>query len=224
MKDSVRKLELKKLIQEYSFLLTDEVYKKEVINENQTDFLKAIHEKKIELGQIEDKPYQPENSEEKVNNEDSESSKGSDVDEDNVSENVEKNEDDENSEEQQGEQEGGGEDKKQKKSPKIKKLYREIVKNTHPDKTNSNEHVESYNRARSAYEKNDLIELYFVAISLDIDVELDENDLLNINETISSKRRELHNLEQSYLWLWYNAKTKEQRDMVVNLFINKSNK
>jgi hypothetical protein len=221
MKDNVRKLELKKLIQEYSFLLTDEVYKKEVINENQTNFLKAIHEKKIELGQIEDRPYQPENSEEKVNNEDSENSKDSDIDEDNVSENLEKNED---SEKQQDEQEGEDKNEKQKKSPKIKKLYREIVKNTHPDKTNSNEHVESYNRATSAYEKNDLIELYFVAIGLDIDVELDDNDLLNINETISAKRRELHNLEQSYLWLWYNAKTKEQRDMVVNLFINKSNK
>ncbi len=55
-------------------------------------------------------------------------------------------------------------------------------------------------------------------------MEINENNFLNINETISSKRRELHNLEQSYLWLWYNAKTKEQRDMVVNLFINKSNK
>ena len=57
MNDSVRKLELKKLIQEYNFLLTDEEYKNEVINENKEGFLKEIHEKKIELGLIENEPY-----------------------------------------------------------------------------------------------------------------------------------------------------------------------
>jgi len=217
MKDNVRKLELKKLIQEYNFLLTDEVYKKEVINETQSNFLKEIHEKKIELGLVEDKPYQPKSQITDSDESDSEHPKD---DEKKVISDTK-----ESGEKQVSDNdkiEIAGSEERVEKTSKIKKIYRKIVKKTHPDKTNSNEHVESYNKATSAYEKNDLIELYFISLNLDINIDLDEEDILNINETINKKRRELHNLEKSYLWLWYNAKTKEQRDMVVNLFINKN--
>lgn len=223
MKDNVRKLELKKLIQEYSFLLTDEVYKKEVINENQSDFLKEIHKKQIELGLIEDTPYEPEVKPEEEKLKDSENSKTNET-EVNSEDSEEDDSESEDLQNKKDEQVGDVENQHQKKTPKIKKIYREIVKKTHPDKTNSNKYVELYKRATSAYEKNDLIELYFISIELDIDIELGDEDILNINETINTKRRELHNLEKSYLWLWYNAKTKEQRDMVVNLFINKNKK
>ena len=206
MKDNVRKLELKKLIQEYNFLLTDEVYKKEVINETQSNFLKEIHKKKIELGLTEDKPYQPESQITDSDESDSEHPKD---DEKKVISDTK-----EGGEKQVSDNdkvEIAGSEEKVEKTNKIKKIYRQIVKKTHPDKTNSNEYVESYNKATSAYEKNDLIALYFISLNLDINIDLDEEDILNINKTINNKRRELHNLEKSYLWLWYNAKTKEQR-------------
>lgn len=204
MNDSVRKLELKKLIQEYNFLLTDEEYKNEVINENKEGFLKEIHEKKIELGLIENEPYKPE-AKEKLEEEDSE-----------------KNEEKKDEETKASDEESDNEIKKKSKLKKVKKVYREIVKKTHPDKTNSDEYIELYNKATEFYNKNELIELYFIAVELNIDVELEEEDINNISETIRNKRRELHNLEMSYLWLWYNAKTKEQKDKVVALFVNKN--
>jgi hypothetical protein len=214
MKDKVRKLKLKKLIQEYSFLLTDESYKKEVISETQSDFLKEIHEKKIELGLIKNKPFQEEINEESSNIND-EGGKAKESDELNL-EDDSKDSKDVNSNDLLKSKE------KTKKSSKAKRLYREIVKKTHPDKANSNEHVDLYKDATSAYEENDLISLYFIASELDIDVELEEEDIVNINEKINHKRKELHNIELSYLWLWYNAKTQEQRDKVVALFISKN--
>lgn len=210
MKDKVRKLKLKKLIQEYNFLLTDESYKKEVISETKSDFLKEIHEKKIELGLIENEPFQEETYEENsdVKGENIETKESSETNSENDSKDIKDKGLLDNKE-------------KSKKSSKVKKLYREIVKKTHPDKTKSNDHIDLYNDATSAYEENDLISLYFIASELDIDVELEEEDIININEKINHKRKELHNIELSYLWLWYNAKTQEQRDKVVALFVKK---
>lgn len=214
MKDKVRKLKLKKLIQEYNFLLTDESYKKEVISETKSDFLKEIHEKKIELGLIENEPFQ------EVIHEENSDVKGENVE---TKESDETNLEDDSKDPKDIKDKGLLENKeKSKKSSKVKKLYREIAKKTHPDKAKSNEHVDLYNRATSAYEDSDLISLYIIASELDINVELDEDDIININETINHKRKQLHNLEMSYLWLWYNAKTKEQKEKVVALFINKN--
>ena len=61
MKKKVKKLELKKLIQEYNYLLTDETYKQEVVSETKSDFLKEVHNKRVDLGLIKDEPYTPEN-------------------------------------------------------------------------------------------------------------------------------------------------------------------
>ena len=222
MNNKVRKLELKKIIQEYNFLLTDEKYKQEVISENKSKFLKEIHDRKVELGLIEDKPYKPE-EESQEKKEPKENS------------NTENNEQDLESNKESGVENGVENDKeecytqenvsfeKKEKSKKAKSIYREIVKHTHPDKAGNDDLIELYNRATDAYNKNQIIELYFISIELDIDVELSDEDFENIKETINLKRRELHNLEMSFLWLWYNAKSKEQREKVVALFINKTN-
>lgn len=219
MKNRVRKLELKKIIQEYNFLLTDEKYKQEVISENKSEFLKEIHERKIELGLIDDEPFKegPEESEDS----DKKESK-TDVNTEDLNDSSEKESDD--NPESESSEKDKSEDSKRERSKKSKTIYREIVKHTHPDKVGSDEKIELYNKATDAYNKNQIIELYFIAIELNLDVELSEEDFDNINKTINLKRKELHNLEMSFLWLWYNAKNKEQREKVVALFINKTHK
>ena len=210
MSDRVRKLELKKIIQEYNFLLTDEKYKKEVVSETKSEFLKEIHEKKIELGLIENEPFKEEveDSEKKDSKTEGDTEEGGT----NINSELESSEKDESK------------TSKRERSKKSKTIYREIVKHTHPDKVGSDEKIELYNKATDAYNKNKIIELYFIAIELNLDVELSEEDFDNINKTINLKRKELHNLEMSFLWLWYNAKNKEQREKVVALFINKTHK
>tara|TARA_Y100000389_G_C17395906_1_gene482485 strand:+ start:373 stop:1053 length:681 start_codon:yes stop_codon:yes gene_type:complete len=225
MKSKVRKLELKKIIQEYNFLLTDEKYKQEVISENKSEFLNEIHEKKVELGLI--KEFEP--KEESSHSEEKDSKNSKDSDSELNPENINTKESGESKEENFKNDDKSeilenqnSKQNKVKKSQKSKIIYREIVKHTHPDKVGSDDMVELYNRATDSYNNNQIIELYFMAIELDLDIELSEDDFDNIKKTIKLKRKELHNLEMSFLWLWYNAKNDEQKEKVIALFIKQS--
>tara|TARA_B100000900_G_C20526582_1_gene694448 strand:+ start:121 stop:792 length:672 start_codon:yes stop_codon:yes gene_type:complete len=222
MKSKVRKLELKKIIQEYNFLLTDEKYKQEVISENKSKFLEEIHAKKVELGlEVEEEKTNDQKAEGSENSKDSDSSipkkSGEDSNEEESKDSVESEESKSENLEKQNPK-----DNKIKKSQKSKTIYREIVKHTHPDKVGNDEMIDLYNRATDSYNKNQTIDLYFIAMELDLDIELSEEDFDNIKKTINLKRKELHNLEMSFLWLWYNAKNEEQREKVVTLFIDKT--
>ena len=222
MKNKFKKLELKKLIQEYNYLLTDENYKQEVISETKSDFLKEIHEKRVELGLIEDKPYvsEGENKKEESNEEDSSKKEEVNIDEESKDKEQQKSED--NKQDSNNEKELINDLNKKEKSPKVKKLYREIVKKTHPDKDKTEKYIDLYKEATSAYEKNDITSLIFICSKLDIEFDLEEDNIESITLAIKEKKKELQNLEMSYLWLWYNAKTQEQRDRVVELFISKN--
>lgn len=50
MDDKTSTLETQRLIKEYVFLLSDEEYKSEIIEENKNIFLQKINEKKTNLG------------------------------------------------------------------------------------------------------------------------------------------------------------------------------
>ena len=50
MSEKLKKLEAKKILQEYSFLLTDNEYKIELINEQKTEFLQQINDLKQKMG------------------------------------------------------------------------------------------------------------------------------------------------------------------------------
>ena len=50
MNEKLKKLEIKKLFQEYNFLLIDDEYKKEIISENKSEFLERVKKLELELG------------------------------------------------------------------------------------------------------------------------------------------------------------------------------
>ena len=97
----------------------------------------------------------------------------------------------------------------------------DIVKVTHPDKIDSEEMLDTYIKAKEAYSDNNLLELYMICVDLNIDVELEGEDVENIMEVILLKRKEMSDLETSFLWLWVHAQTQEIKDEVVLKFINK---
>ena len=109
MKEKLKKLEIKKIFQEYNLLLVDDEYKKEMVNEYRAEFLTEIENKRRELGiepestKIEDEPK-------------AENMESSDVIAEPIKTIIHVDE----------------ETKK-----KLKKIYKEIVKKTHPDKINS---------------------------------------------------------------------------------------
>ena len=186
MNDKLEQLAIKRLLKEYSFLVLDDEYKKEVISTGKSEFMKMVHDMRG------DDPPPPSSTD--------------------VSEQV------------------GDMPKKPKIDPstidpkvreKVKKLYREIAKLTHPDKTNSEQHVELYTKATEAMEEFDLMVLYNICDSLNISYTLDKEDKEVLKEHIKNKKEKLSGIENSFIWLFMHEENEVKREQLVKLFIEK---
>lgn len=178
MSKRLEQLEVKKLLQEYSFLLLDEEYKKEIVESNREEFLNKIRDTR---GDVPPPPTQPQ-----------EKPKKDKIDPSTV-------------------------DKTTK--DKVKKLYREIAKVTHPDKAKTDEHTELYMQATVAADEFDLFTLYEICSRLNIthSIDIEDKDILKIR--INKKRDELKSIESSFIWLYVHAKTEEEKQQLINHFI-----
>lgn len=185
MEDKLKRLEIKRLLQEYNFILTDIEYKTEIISENRVEFLERVDKVKRELF--------PNKAEEQKPQIQSQEKKESDLPE--ISEST---------------------------KIKIKKIYREIVKITHPDRNNSDKYLDQHMRATEAFDKFNLIELYLICLDLNIPVELDSDDIGMLSGLIADKRNNSKSLEGSFIWLWINAKDEAAKENIVTLFIKQT--
>jgi hypothetical protein len=191
MKEKLKQLEIKKIFQEYNLLLVDDEYKKEMVNEYRADFLTEIENKRRELG------IEPE---------------------------VPKIEDEPNAENMDSSDEVAEPTKTiihvdEETKKKLKKIYKEIVKKTHPDKTNSEKHLDMYIKSKQAYEENNIIDLYSICIDLQIEFDYDVIDIKSMLEIINHKKMKLKNLESSYLWLWVHSQDESEKEKIISLFI-----
>ena len=103
---------------------------------------------------------------------------------------------------------------------KIKKIYREIVKLTHPDKVETQEAIDLYMKATEATDNFDLFELYQICDQLNIVVDLDLNDKSLLNILIDTKKDELKNLENSFVWKWIHLPSEDDKKNLIKVFIN----
>lgn len=103
---------------------------------------------------------------------------------------------------------------------KIKNIFRSIAKLCHPDKTKDEELIEIYSEAQKAYEENNLLTLYKIARKLNIEVDLDENNILLLQRIVDEKRNHIKTLESSFLFLWVNARTEEEKMNLIKMFIS----
>ena len=189
MGDKLKTLEIKKLIQEYNFLLLDDEFKKEVISENRPEFLEKTQKLRSDLGIINDPDPQPEKKEEEVN-----LPKKPKIEPDSVDKSV---------------------------KDKVKKLYREIVKKTHPDKVASEDLINLYMSATIAADEYNLMELFIICDQLSINFEIDFEDKGTLIALIEMKKKELKDIESSFIWIYYMAKTEEEKNKLVELFVKK---
>mgnify|MGYP002628862694 FL=1 len=104
---------------------------------------------------------------------------------------------------------------------RMKKMFRDVMKKTHPDKVKSEELVEIYIKSKEAYELNDLLSLSHYANKLNIEVRLNVVEIKILKDLLSKKKESLEVIESSWLWLWYNSKTKEAKKKVVELYYEK---
>lgn len=102
---------------------------------------------------------------------------------------------------------------------KIKKLYREIARLTHPDKIGDDTKIETYIRAKDAYETNDLMELYIICSELNILVDAEDEEIMVLKKLIEIKKEELAKIESSIIWKWIHTNDEKIKEDLVKQFI-----
>lgn len=208
--DKLKQLEIKKLIKELDYMESDFEYKSEIIVINDSKFMVDVNiflEKNPQLKEIFDK---------KIND------RISSIIKENESENlniVEPDEQIENDKEADTISEERIEDFTDDKSPKIKNLYRDIVKVTHPDRTSDKKLNDLYIKSTLMYDNNDLAGIYSVCSELKIEYEIDEIDANNINSKIKSLRDKMIFIDSTFTFKWACAKNQIEKDQLVFLYI-----
>lgn len=100
-------------------------------------------------------------------------------------------------------------------SPKIKNLYREIVKITHPDVIRKKNMNDIYIMATRLYTLNDKIGIYKICSELNIDYDLDLGDEVEISNRITESKERLFFLESTLTWRWFNTEDDTQRKLIM---------
>lgn len=187
-------LQTKKLFKELEYMESDFEYRNEIISEADSDFISKVN------NFLEEHPKLKEIYDEKIDN--------------HIQKGILKNTEEiiEFFEEEQVEEEIFEE----VKLPKVKKLYREIVKLTHPDKVDQKSLNDLYLTATKYYDNNDKIGLYKVCTELDIDYDLDDDDNQIIESKIDDLKRRIEFLESTFTWQWINTDgEKEKLEMMI---------
>ena len=104
---------------------------------------------------------------------------------------------------------------------KVKKIYREIVKSTHPDKIKNSKLNELYLEATFAYESNDIVTLIKVSSELLIDLNFDDKELESIKERINQIREQIQFLESTYTFKWLKSSDTDKNRVILSFIQNR---
>lgn len=106
------------------------------------------------------------------------------------------------------------------KDPKIKGLYRQIVKLSHPDKVDDPHLNSIYLESTEYYDNNNLYGIYTICDTLNIKYDIEESEILNMLNLVSSLEDKIGFIEGTYTWKWSNSPSEEIKKQVVIDFIN----
>lgn len=191
--DRIKFLQTKKLLKELDYIQSDYDYKNEIVSEADSQFIININtflENYPELKEI----YNDRIDNQIINN--IESKINLDINRVNEEEII-------------------SEDK-----PKhIKKIYREIVKLTHPDIVNDKLLNEYYINATDLYNHNNEVGIYKICMDLNIDKYLDEIDSKLIEEQIGNLKNRIAFLENTLTWMWLNTDNENDKQELLIKYI-----
>lgn len=91
------------------------------------------------------------------------------------------------------------------KKTKLKKLYRQIVKTTHPDKIKNDRLNELYLKATKYYSDNDFAGTYSICSELNIEFEVDDEERNLISDQILNMKNRIEFIEKTMSWRWFNS-------------------
>lgn len=208
--NKLKSLEIKKLLKELEFTESDFEYRNLAVSEADSLFINSINDflgqhpelKKIYDDKITEKINKTIEKIQKKSNDETENSENKNV-QDDISSIEEEHKNDED----------------KTNISQIKKLYREIVKLTHPDKVKSNKHNELYIKSSKYYESGNKIGIYSICNELDIEYEIEEDDVILISEQISSLKNKINFIESTFAWQWYNCEDEMLKSQILLNFI-----
>jgi hypothetical protein len=208
MMQKIESLKIKKLMKELDYIQSDVEWRNELVSDADSSFMDSINqflEKNPEIKDLYDKKI-TEKLENSIKKKIEEDENGVEIEDKNEFE-IETEEVDENVENSKD------------ISPKLKRLYREIVKLTHPDKVKKKKLNDLYIEATDYYNSNDKIGIYKVCSELDIEFEIEEDDEFFISDKIENLKKRINFLESTFTWKWYNCQDEIQKDQIVIDFI-----
>ena len=105
------------------------------------------------------------------------------------------------------------------KNPKIKSLYREIAKATHPDKIINKKINDYYMKATTLYDNSDLAGIYAICDELNIDYEIDIEDIRLISDKINTFKQRIDFIESTFTFKWFRSEDQAEKNHIILNYI-----
>jgi len=207
--NKLKSLEIKKLLKELEFTESDFEYRNLAVSEADSLFINSINDFLYQHPEL--KKIYDDKITEKINKTIEKIQKKSNDETEKLDENVQ---DDISPIEEEHKN-----DEDKTNISQIKKLYREIVKLTHPDKVKSNKYKELYIKSSKYYESGNKIGIYSICNELDIEYEIEEDDVILISEQISNLKNKINFIESTFAWQWYNCEDEMLKSQILLNFI-----
>ena len=206
----LKQLEVKKLLKELDFIESDFNYKNEIVFEADINFIKSVNdllEKHPLLKDVIDKK----------NNKRTES-----IFTEKVKEALEKDKELEVLVEDEPVEFINEEivfNEVDPKEVKMRKLYRDIAKLTHPDKIVSEKLNDLYLKSTKFYKNSDITGIYYICDELGITYEIDEQDNKLIASKIDNLKNRISFMESTLTWRWYHSENEKEKEQIVLSYI-----
>lgn len=97
----------------------------------------------------------------------------------------------------------------------LKKIYRSIVKKTHPDKITDFRLNNLYIIASDMYDSNDIIGIYSICDQLEIPYELNVEELETLKSRISVMKDRVSFMESTFTWKWYHTDNENEKSKIL---------
>ena len=204
----LKRLEVKKLLKELDFIESDFNYKNEIVFEADINFIKSVNDL------LEKHPMLKDVIDKKTNK------RVDSVFSDIIKEALDK--DNEVLEEEELVEEFINEEVVSVVNPrevKMKKLYRDIAKLTHPDKIVSEKLNDLYLKSTKFYKNSDITGIYYICDELGITYEIDDEDNEMITNKINSLKNRISFMESTLTWRWYHSENEKEKEQILLSYI-----
>lgn len=202
----LKQLEIKKLMKELDFIESDFTYKSEIVHEADNNFIKSVNEL------LEEHPLLKDVFDKKINNKiDNIFQRRSEDIKDKIESINESHQEDIIIEEEVIVE--------KVIDKRVRKLYREIAKITHPDKIDNKKLNDLYIKATMYYNDNDIAGTYSICNELDIEYEPDDSDNQLISGKINGLKSRISFIESTLTWVWYHSTDEKEKEQLILRYI-----